>query len=187
MLHQTTFVHRVCLAAMMAYGMSVAFSTQAAALAGGVALAGLPQSWRDDNGKPLSLADLSGQRVVLTMAYANCHRVCPMTIAGLKRLQTAFDDKGAHAEFIVVGYDPQNENPATWRQYRRSHHLDRSNWHFITGTVADTAQLARQLHFELWKYDEHVMHDSRVLLFDVHGLLARELGPEADYGSDALE
>jgi protein SCO1/2 len=187
MLHQTTFVHRVCLTAMLAYGMCAAFPIQAAALAGGVALAGLPQSWRDDSGKPLSLADLSGQRVVLTMAYANCHRICPMTIAGLKRLQAAFDEKGAHAEFVVVGYDPQNENPATWRQYRRSHHLDRSNWHFITGTVADTAQLARQLHFELWKYDEHVMHDSRVLLFDVHGLLARELGPEADYGSDALE
>ena len=172
---------------MLVYGMSVSFPTQAAALAGGVALARLPQSWRDDSGKPLSLADFSGQRVVLTMAYANCHRVCPMTIAGLMRLQAAFDVKGAHAEFVVVGYDPQNENPATWRQYRRSHHLDRSNWHFITGTVADTAQLARQLHFELWKYDEHVMHDSRVLLFDVHGLLARELGPEADYGSDALE
>jgi protein SCO1/2 len=186
MLHQTIFVHRLCVAAMMLCGLGVAFPTQASTLAGGVRLAGLPQSWQDDNGKSLSLADLSGQRVVLTMAYANCHRICPMTIAGLKRLQAAFDAKGAHAEFVVVGYDPENENPATWRQYRRSHHLERSNWHFVTGTVDDTAQLARQLHFELWKYDEHVMHDSRVLLFDAHGLLARELGPEADYEPGAL-
>jgi protein SCO1/2 len=186
MLHQTTFVHRVCLAAMMLYALSVAFPTRAAALVGGVSLAGLPQSWQDDTGKSLSLADFFGQRVVLTMAYANCHRICPMTIADLKRLQAAFDAKGARAEFVVVGYDPENENPATWRQYRRSHHLERPNWHFVTGTVADTARLARQLHFELWKYDEHVMHDSRVLLFDAHGLLASELGPEADYGSAAL-
>jgi protein SCO1/2 len=186
MLHQTTFVQRLCLAAMMAYGVSVAFPTQATALVGGARLAELPQSWQDDNGKPLALAELSGQRVVLTMSYANCHRICPMTIAGLKRMQAAFDTKGTYAEFVVAGYDPENENPATWRQYRRSHHLERSNWHFVTGTVADTARLARQLHFELWKYDEHVMHDSRVLLFDAHGLLARELGPEADYGSDAL-
>jgi protein SCO1/2 len=152
-----------------------------------VRLAGLPQRWQDDNGKSLSLADLSGQRVVLTMAYANCHRICPMTIVALKQLQAAIDAKGGHAEFVVVGYDPANENAATWRRYRRSHHLERSNWHFVTGTVPDTAQLARQLHFELWKYDEHVMHDSRVLLFDAHGLLARELGPEADFGSGALE
>ena len=186
MIHQTAFAHRLCLTAMMLYGICFAVPTESAALAGGVRLAVLPQSWKEDSGNVLSLADLSGQHVVLTMAYANCHRICPMTMAGLKRLQAAFDTKGTYAEFVVVGYDPENENPATWRQYRRSHYLKRSNWHFVTGSVADTAQLARQLQFELWKYDEHVMHESRVLVFDAHGLLARELGPDADYASGAL-
>jgi cytochrome oxidase Cu insertion factor (SCO1/SenC/PrrC family) len=155
-------------------------------LAGGVRLAILPQTWLDDSGKALSLADFVGQRVVLTMAYANCHRVCPMTIEQLKHLQGALDAKGESAAFIVVGYDPASEDPASWRQYRRSHHLVRANWHFLTGSVADTERLARCLHFELWKYDEHVIHDSRVLIFDTHGLLAREFGPQQDDWSSAL-
>jgi len=174
------------LAALLACGLGNVMAARGAGIADGVHLGMLPQTWQSDRGTPLSLADFSGERVVLTMAYANCHRVCPMTLAVLIRLQAAFDSQGTHAEFVVVGYDPENENPATWRQYRRSHHLERSNWHFVTGPVPDTAQLARQLHFELWKYDEHVMHDSRVLVFDTAGVLVREIAPTAGHSWDAL-
>jgi cytochrome oxidase Cu insertion factor (SCO1/SenC/PrrC family) len=146
----------------------------------------LPQSWLDDSGQAMSLTEFAGQRVVLTMAYANCRRICPMTFEALKHMQAVFDAKSERAEFVIVGYDPANEDPATWRHYRSSHHLNRSNWHFVTGTVAETTQLARQLHFELWKYDEHVMHDSRVLVFDANGLLAREFGPATNDWSSAL-
>lgn len=177
---------RSWMAAALAATLCVSTVAHGAGLAGGVRLAVLPQVWRDDSGQAMSLTALSGQRVVLTMAYANCRRICPITIENLKRLQSAFDAKGEQAEFVVVGYDPENEDPATWRHYRSKHHLDRSNWHFITGAVADTAQLARQLHFELWKYDEHVMHDSRVLLFDSSGLLSREFGPETKDWSSVL-
>lgn len=148
-------------------------------------LALLPQDWTDDSGRPVSLGDFAGRPLVLTMAYANCHRICPMTIEQLKKLQSSFDSRGEAATFVVVGYDPANEDAAAWRQYRASHHLGRANWHFLTGTPVQTAEFAGQLHFELWKYDEHVMHDSRVLLFDSQGLLVREIGPQADLSPGA--
>ena len=174
----------VWIALVLGCVLGAAGVARASGLAGGVRLAVLPQSWQDDSGRALSLTELSGRRVVITMAYAICHRICPMTIDALKRLQAALDAKAEQAEFVIVGYDPENEDPAAWREYRRSHHLGRRNWHFVTGSMADTAQFARQLHFELWKYDEHVMHDSRVLLFDADGVLARELGPEtADWAA----
>lgn len=183
MVHRTTIAQRMCLTALMVCSLGFALPTESDAAAGDVSLAMLPQIWRDDDGRLLTLAQLSGRYVVLTMAYAHCHRICPMTIAGLKELQATLDARGSVAEFVIVGYDPANEGPAAWRQYRRSHHLDRPTWHFVTGSVADTAQLARQLQFELWKYDEHVMHDSRVLVFDAQGLLSRALGPGADFAS----
>ncbi len=186
MQHREALPYRLRNAAALICGLCIAAAAHGAGLVGGVRLGVLPQSWLDDNGSPISLSGFTGQRVVLTMAYANCHRICPMTIASLTRLQAALDAKGEHAVFVVVGYDPENDDPAAWRHYRRSHRLDRPSWHFLTGSDADTAQLARQLHFERWKYDEHVMHDSRVLVFDTHGLLARELGPETGDWSDAL-
>jgi cytochrome oxidase Cu insertion factor (SCO1/SenC/PrrC family) len=136
-----------------------------------VRLSDLPASWRDDFGRTFDLRSMQGQAVVLTMAYATCHRVCPATIRDLQQLQQDFDRRGLRAEFIVVGYDPDTDDPAAWHQYRRTRHLTRDNWHFLIGTRADVERIAGQLGFEFWKMDEHVIHDSRIVRFDEHGVL----------------
>jgi cytochrome oxidase Cu insertion factor (SCO1/SenC/PrrC family) len=144
-------------------------STLAGASATG--LAELPRTWLDDRGQPFDLRTLQGHAVVLTMAYATCHRVCPMTMRRLQQMQRDFDRRGTSAEFLVIGYDPDRDDAAAWHQYRETRHLTRSNWHFLIGPRAAVEQTARQLGFEFWKYDEHVMHDTRVLYFDEHGTL----------------
>ncbi len=137
----------------------------------------LPQNWRDDLGRDTTLADFRGRRVYLTMAYATCRSICPMTMAHLKKLQAELDARGEAAEFVVVGYDPTLDDPPAWRQYRSSRGLLRENWHFLTGTVATTGELARSLGFGFWKYDRHVMHGYRIVMLDEHGELAEEYGP----------
>src|SRR2546429_97695 len=117
------------------------------------------------------LRTLQGHAVVLTMAYATCHRVCPMTMRRLQQMQRDFDRRGSSAEFLVIGYDPERDDAAAWRQYRETRHLTRSNWHFLIGTRTAVEQAARRLGFEFWKYDEHVMHDTRILYFDERGTL----------------
>jgi len=161
-------------------------ASPAPGLVGGIRLDMLPQGWRDDRNQAFALNDLAGRRVVLTMAYANCHRICPMTINALKDLQSSLDARGEQADFVIVGYDPDNEDAATWHQYRRSHHLPRANWHFLSGSHDDTEQLARQLGFSFWKYDEHVMHESRAVVFDARGLLTAEFGPDTRGWTAAL-
>ena len=158
-------------------GLLVATATTAAAAAA-VGLTQLPQRWTEDDGRALALASLAGRRVVMTMAYAGCRVTCPQTIQQFERMQGRLDARGEHADFLIIGYDPENERPADWRAYRASRHLDRPNWHFVSGSRDDTERLARQLGFEFWKYDEHVMHGMRALVFDAHGQVERELGPE---------
>jgi len=155
--------------ALMLLGLSAAWP--AAAGASAIRLAELPAAWTDDSGQAFDLHTLEGHAVVLTMAYATCHRVCPMTIRRLQQVQREYDLRGTRAEFVVIGYDPDNDDAAAWRQYRRSRHLTRNNWHFLIGTRAAVEQAARQLGFEFWRYDQHVVHDSRVLYFDERGML----------------
>jgi cytochrome oxidase Cu insertion factor (SCO1/SenC/PrrC family) len=131
----------------------------------------LPATWRDDRGQPFDLRSLQGQIVVLTMAYASCHRVCPLTMDRLRKLQRDFDERGTRAAFVIVGYDPEADDPAAWRQYRQTRHLTRENWHFLVGSRAAVVQTARQLGFEFWQYDQHVMHDSRIIYFNEQGVL----------------
>jgi cytochrome oxidase Cu insertion factor (SCO1/SenC/PrrC family) len=131
----------------------------------------LPGDWLDDSGHNFHLSSLRGHVLVLTMAYASCHRVCPLTMERLKTLQRDFDKSGINAEFVIVGYDPEADDPATWKQYRRTRHLTRGNWHFLVGRRTAVEQTARQLGFEFWRYDRHVMHDSRIVYFNEHGAL----------------
>jgi protein SCO1/2 len=135
------------------------------------ALSALPALWRDDQGQPFDLRSLEGHVVVLTMAYASCHRICPISISRLQQLQQDFDRHGTSAEFVIIGYDPESDDAATWHQYRASRHLTRGNWHFLVGTRPMVEQTARQLGFGFWKYDAHVMHDLRILHFDERGTL----------------
>jgi protein SCO1/2 len=141
-------------------------------------LESLPQVWRDDTGQVFDLYALHGQPVVLTMAYATCHRICPMTMQRLLRLQQSFAARKIDAEFVIVGYDPETDDPAAWRRYRRTRHLTRPNWHFLVGSPQQVGRFARVLGFEFWKADDHVMHDSRVVYLDPQGSL--QLAPDPD-------
>jgi len=149
----------------------------AAAAIAGTQLGQLPQQWRDDQDRPLSLGDLHGHRVFLSMAYTSCHRTCPMTMNQLQQVQRLLDQHGEQATIVVVGLDPQNDDPAMWRHYRAVRKLDRTNWYFLTGTLQQTRQLAHELGFEFWTYDTHVMHDSRIVIFDSRGLLSAIVNP----------
>jgi cytochrome oxidase Cu insertion factor (SCO1/SenC/PrrC family) len=151
-----------------------------------VGLGELPQRWQDDRARDLALTGLRGHRVVLTMAYAACHRICPMTMDELKRMQRVADVRGEIVDFVIVGYDPKNDSPAVWHQYRLSRGLNRDNWYFLSGSQAATEQLARQLGFPFWKYDEHVMHESRAVLFDSSGVQRAVLGSQNPGWSDVL-
>jgi len=142
-----------------------------AAHAAALRLSQLPSAWVDDRGQAFDLRSLQGHAVVLTMAYATCHRVCPTTMSRLQQMQQDFDRRGTGVEILVIGYDPDSDDAAAWHQYRRSRHLTRDNWHFLVGTRAAVEQIARQLGFDFWKYDQHVMHGSRIVSFDEHGAL----------------
>ena len=155
-------------------------------LRGSVNLGELPQSWHDDRSRDLVLAGLRGHRVILTMAYATCHRLCPATMDEFKRMQRVVDARGEIVDFVIVGYDPKNDSPAVWHQYRLSRGLNRDNWHFLSGSHATTLQLARQLGFPFWTYDEHVMHEPRAVIFDTSGFQRAVLGSRNSRWSDAL-
>ena len=57
-------------------------------------------SWEDQSGKPLHLSGFGDRRVVVTMAYSQCKKICPMmTMTKLKEMQASFDQKKIDADF----------------------------------------------------------------------------------------
>jgi len=137
-----------------------------------------PLSFRDERDAPEALSTWRGKTVLLTMAYSTCRQVCSYTLHRLEELQDSADRAGTAIEVIIVSYDPKVDGPVSWSLYRRKHHLRRANWHFLTGTPSATRQFAQTFAFRYWSYDEHVLHDFRILMIGPDGEIAESLGWE---------
>ena len=141
----------------------------------------LRQPLVSDQGKTVHFQDWRGKPLILAMEYANCRFICSITLQRLRDVQAAADRAGIAYDFLVVSLDPKNDTPAAWRRYRKSRELDRANWTFLTASEKDTPIIARQLGVRYWWYDEHIMHDFRLLRVDAQGEV---VGVMETYDSD---
>ncbi|MBY0239877.1 MAG: SCO family protein [Burkholderiaceae bacterium] len=153
----------------------------ASALLAGPALAapslyGIGARWTDDRQTVLTLARFQGKPLLLTMAYSTCRRICTQSMLKLEQLQQEADAAGREIEVVVVSYDPLNDTPQTWADYRKARRLARPNWHFLTGDQAGTRALAAWLGVaDFWSLDDHVLHDFRIAIVDARGMLQRQV------------
>jgi protein SCO1/2 len=134
-----------------------------------------PWTWLDDRGDRVSLANWRGTPLVITAVYTTCFETCPLTIARLRRVHDELTHTGRRAEFVVVTLDPTVDTPERLRQFRQSHGLPEA-WHLLTGSRHDTEQLMDVLNVHIMDMDVHLVHDSKITLFDAEGLRTAELG-----------
>lgn len=134
-----------------------------------------PDAWVDDHQAGVRLGDFRGREVVMTMAYSSCGRICAVTLRSMEDIQQRADEQHRAVEFVIVGYNPDLDTPRAWANYRRSRHLQRDNWHFLSGSSESTHRLARYLGIDYWLYEEHVMHDFKIVRLDAHGDIVRSI------------
>ena len=139
------------------------------ALAEPASLYELPLRFVDDGNRLRELSEWRGRAVVVTMAYGACRSVCSTTLRTLEALQVEADRHGIALDFIVASVDPAEDTPQDWAAWRHARRLERSNWTFLSGTPEATRSLAQWLGIRLWRYDEHVMHDFRIVRLDAEG------------------
>jgi protein SCO1/2 len=130
--------------------------------------------WADSDGATHTLGDYKGRPLVMTMAYTSCRKTCSSSMLVLRKMQEILARRGRDVSFVVVSYDPSHDSPQQWRRYREARSLPAA-WHFLSGTQADTRRLADFLELKYWVYDEHVMHDFRIVLFDADGNRKRDI------------
>lgn len=130
--------------------------------------------WVDSDGATRTLDDYKGRPVVMTMSYTACRKTCSSSMLVMRKMQEILARQGRDVAFVVVSYDPAHDSPAEWRRYREARRLPPS-WHFLSGDEADTRRLADFLELKYWVYDEHVMHEFRIVLFDADGNRKRDI------------
>jgi len=160
---RATYVsRRACLVAALA-------AWRAPALAGVASAYGLGLHFVDDRGRARELAEWRGRAVVLTMAYGACRSVCSTTLRVLDELQALADRRGVRLDFVIASVDPAEDTPAVWADWRRARRLERDNWTFLCGSESATRLLAGFLGIRRWRYDDHMLHDFRIVRLDADG------------------
>jgi cytochrome oxidase Cu insertion factor (SCO1/SenC/PrrC family) len=129
----------------------------------------------DDRGMPRALAEWQGRALIITMGYGACRSVCSSTLRTLEALQAEADSKGVAVEIVVASVAPGEDTPEAWARYRQARKLTRANWTFLSGSPGDTRRLARFLGLRFWVYDEHPMHDFRIVRLGADGSIAAVL------------
>ena len=130
--------------------------------------------WVDVDGATRTLDDYKGRPIVMTMAYTSCRKTCSSSMLALRKMQEILARQRRDVSFVVVSYDPTHDSPQQWRRYRDARGLPTS-WHFLSGSEADTRRLAEFLGLKYWVYDEHVMHDFDIVIFDADGKRKRDI------------
>jgi cytochrome oxidase Cu insertion factor (SCO1/SenC/PrrC family) len=130
--------------------------------------------WTDVDGATRTFDDFKGRPVIMTMSYTACRKTCSASMLWLRQMQEILKRRGSDVSFVIVSYDPSHDSPAQWRRYRDARKLP-SGWHFLSGAEGDTRQLADFLELKYWIYDEHVMHDFRIVVFDADGKRKRDI------------
>jgi cytochrome oxidase Cu insertion factor (SCO1/SenC/PrrC family) len=131
--------------------------------------------WVDDNGKSVSLSRWQGRYTVLTMSTGACRKICTTTLRRMEQLQAIADQRHLRMQFLVIGLDPRSDTPKAWREYRLEHKLARDNWDFVSGDDGRTRRIAEMLGISYWFYDDHLLHDFKIVLIAPDGTIRHAL------------
>ncbi len=111
-----------------------------------------------EDGRPLSLAALSGRPALLSFNYTSCPRLCGLQLAGLARALHDLGWKGDGFSIATVSIDPAEELAQLRRTKERFVRLSGGGdgvareWRFVKGARADVDALADAVGFR-YRYD----------------------------------
>jgi cytochrome oxidase Cu insertion factor (SCO1/SenC/PrrC family) len=130
--------------------------------------------WTDDRGERVALSRWRGTPLVIAAVYTSCVEICPLTVAKLRTIYRQLEQAGRRAEFVLVTLDPATDTQDRLQQFRRTHKLP-DTWHLLSGSRHDTDQLLELLEVHVMDMDDHLVHDSRITMFDAGGFRTAEL------------
>lgn len=129
--------------------------------------------WQTHRGENLTLADLGGGPVIVTMLYASCTTACPVLVQDVKRIYQALPDATrARTALLLVSFDTESDTPAALNYYAQSVRADGDAWHFATGSATEVRTLAALLGVRYRKNpDSGYDHSNVIAILNAEGEL----------------
>jgi cytochrome oxidase Cu insertion factor (SCO1/SenC/PrrC family) len=126
-------------------------------------------SLTDQNGKPITNADLRGHVWAVDFIFTHCAGPCPIMTAKMAELQKHLPNSSV--KIVSVSVDPERDTPDVLKSYAQKYNADGSRWYFLTGKKSDVFDFAAgmKLTAKPADADSDILHDERILLIDQQG------------------
>ncbi|NHN30413.1 SCO family protein [Paenibacillus sp. S3N08] len=126
------------------------------------------------DGKPISLAELSGRSKLIYFFYSTCPDVCQPTTYTLSKVQDALVKKGVFGDktaITSISFDPSKDTTEQLQKFSKSFHADPKGWYFLRGDEAAVIDLAQKYGVMVVKDKEGgtFTHNNVILLVDKKG------------------
>jgi protein SCO1/2 len=134
----------------------------------------------DRTGRPVTLGELRGRPLVISLIYTSCVHTCPLVTQTLARaVEVAREALGAESFRVAsIGFDAPNDTPERMGIYAREQGVRTSDWLFLSADGATIADLTRELGFVFFRSPKGFDHITQTTVLDREGRIAGHIyGP----------
>ena len=163
----------VTFVAVIGVSLSLAMGSMSAH-AGEPSLHDFDVTFVDQDGRKVTLADLEGQPVLITMFYGQCAYACPLLVARMRRLEAKSPaTQQQKLRMVLVTFDPERDTVSALKKLHTAHGLDPSRWSFLRVADPDAVQELAAILGVKYRFmpDGSINHSSVITLLDGGGVV----------------
>ena len=131
----------------------------------------------DHNSRALSMDDLRGKPLVLSLIYTSCYQICPMTIRNLATVVDKARDALGEDSFnvAVLGFDAYNDSPQAMIHFARKQGIDNRGWRLLSISPDTIEALSKEIGFEFYSSPNGFDHITQATVIDAEGRVYRQV------------
>ena len=131
----------------------------------------------DHKGQALSLDDLRGKPLVLSLIYTSCYQICPMTTRHLAKVVDKAREALGEDSFnvAVLGFDAHNDSPQAMTHFARKQGIDDRGWRLLSASPDTVNALSEELGFEFFASPNGFDHITQATVIDAEGRIYRQV------------
>ena len=131
----------------------------------------------DTDGEVLTLGQLRGKPLVLSMVYTSCYQICPMTTRHLSKIvQKARAALGDDSFTVVaVGFDTAVDTPDAMRYFGAKQNVSDQGWKLLSTDKQTIEALSRDLGFLYYPSSNGFDHLIQATVIDAGGRVYRQV------------
>lgn len=169
--------HRHALIALVLACASPAFTLPARAATNDAgSVYDLGQTWTNQAGRAVRMADLPGQPRIVAMFFSSCAYACPRITADLKAIDAKLTpEQRKNTSFLMFSFDAEGDQPPALQAFAKRMELDPERWTLLHGPEGSVRELAAVLGINYRREaDGSFSHGNAITVLDRHGAIAAQ-------------